>query len=627
LIDTHEKQKREKATIVCYFFFKNDNDEQKSSTYALCAILHQIYTCQPELLKHASLQLVRKGPTVTKQFDTLWTIFKATVEDSDANNIICLIDGLDECEKLSGNKLMMSLANYFRPGQDHLIAGTFLKLIITSRPDNSIKAAFQNLADIRLRGEDETVAISHDVELVVRAGISKMRGSGLPKELLADLQNKLIKGADRTFLWTTLTIKLLEDASERGASKRELDDILLSRDIDEVYARLLEGSADAGQARTLLQVVVAAARPLTLAEMNVALAIPSKNAVRTYPLTGPEKKLAREDPPQIKSLENLDSHLKLSFENYVKSLCGHFLRIIDQRIYLVHQTARDYLLDSAAIMKWINGLAVAFHDFSAEEVDLERTGKEAQLLEAPETQLDRPVIPIMKGPLQHSMTVHGAIQELLDICVSYLYIFSDTTQDSMETPVRAFIGYAANYWAIHFKEITDLGILDVRNPRYLFLADPEFGGFEAWTSSHTSYSLNFPGRMHIPGAAAASDRRLDLQIFFGLEERFSSIEKMIAGSLVGVDRDMEYEFQNTDETSASERQATSQDDDEMEASGIPDRFQRYEDLQTWQTLSSEGGRSMSHVPRRNFFPVKSGSLVHDAASLKSKEFETRRRRS
>jgi protein SERAC1 len=200
LIDIHEKRKREKATIVCYFFFKNDNDEQKSSTYALCAILHQIYTSQPELLKHASLQLARKGPTVTKQFDTLWTIFKATVEDSDANNIICLIDGLDECEKLSGNKLMMSLANYFRSGQDHLTAGSFLKVIITSRPDNSIKAAFQNLADIRLRGEDETVAISHDVELVVRAGISKMRGSGPPKELLADLQNKLIKGADRTFL-------------------------------------------------------------------------------------------------------------------------------------------------------------------------------------------------------------------------------------------------------------------------------------------------------------------------------------------------------------------------------------------------------------------------------------------
>jgi NACHT domain len=96
LIDTQLRQKTERPKNVCYFFFKNDNDEQKSSTYALCAILHQIYTYQPELLKHASLQFARKGPTVTKQFDTLWAIFKATVEDGDANDIICFIDGLDD---------------------------------------------------------------------------------------------------------------------------------------------------------------------------------------------------------------------------------------------------------------------------------------------------------------------------------------------------------------------------------------------------------------------------------------------------------------------------------------------------------------------------------------------------
>lgn len=618
------RQKTEKSKNVCYFFFKNDNDEQKSSDYALCAILHQIYTYEPELLKYASLQFARKGSTVTKQFDTLWAIFKAIVEDGDRNDIICFIDGLDECEKSSGNKLMVSLANYFRSGQANLTGGPFLKIIITSRPDNSIKAVFQNLADIRLRGEDETTAISHDVELVVRAGISKMSGSGLPKELLADLQNNLIKGADRTFLWTTLTIKLLEDASERGASKQELDNILLSRDIDEVYARLLAGSAAPTQAKKLLQVIIAAARPLTLDEMNVALMVPSGNAIRTHPYTEKEKIFANQNPAAIKSLDALDSHLKLSFENYVKSLCGHFVRIIDRRIYLVHQTAREYLLRLNSVLKGVNSLAVPFHNFSAVEMELEVTAHKAHVKEAPDLLPDQPLLETGKGPFQHSMTIHGAIRELLDTCVSYLYLFERASIPD-DAPALRFLDYAANYWTIHFKELSDFGVLDMRNPRYLFLVDPAFRGFEIWTSAHTSYNLNFPGRMHIPGAAAASDRRLDLQRFFGLEERFS-VEKMSATRVFVTDPVMEYEFQNAAETGASEREAANKVEDEMEESRIPDRFQRYQDLENSEVLSLKGSRSMSHVPRGNLFPVRSGSLVLDTAPLESKESKTGRRR-
>ena len=37
---------------VCYFFFK-DNNEQNSLATALCAILHQLFGVQPQLLRHA----------------------------------------------------------------------------------------------------------------------------------------------------------------------------------------------------------------------------------------------------------------------------------------------------------------------------------------------------------------------------------------------------------------------------------------------------------------------------------------------------------------------------------------------------------------------------------------------
>ncbi len=52
-----------------------------------------------------------------------------------------------------------------------------------------------------------------------------------------------------------------------------MNSVLHSRDIDYVYAGLLEGRKSPVQARRLLSFILAAKRPLTLQELNIALAI------------------------------------------------------------------------------------------------------------------------------------------------------------------------------------------------------------------------------------------------------------------------------------------------------------------------------------------------------------------
>ncbi|KAG8409491.1 hypothetical protein J3459_017449, partial [Metarhizium acridum] len=37
-------------------------------------------------------------------------------------------------------------------------------------------------------------------------------------------------------------------------------------------------------------------------------------------------------------------NLKHPMENYVKSTCEHFVRVIRSRVHLIHQTAREFLL-------------------------------------------------------------------------------------------------------------------------------------------------------------------------------------------------------------------------------------------------------------------------------------------
>src|SRR5207237_3576997 len=47
--------------IVCYFFFKDDSEEQRSAEYALCAILHQLFMQRKPLSKFAQEAFEAKG--------------------------------------------------------------------------------------------------------------------------------------------------------------------------------------------------------------------------------------------------------------------------------------------------------------------------------------------------------------------------------------------------------------------------------------------------------------------------------------------------------------------------------------------------------------------------------------
>jgi hypothetical protein len=77
----------------------------------------------------------------------------------------------------------------------------------------------------------------------------------------------------------------------------------------------------------MLQIIIGATRPLTLREISVAL------AVRTT----------------FSTFGEIELELKYPSENYTKSLRGHFVWVIHSRTHLVHQTAREFLLQDASI--------------------------------------------------------------------------------------------------------------------------------------------------------------------------------------------------------------------------------------------------------------------------------------
>jgi hypothetical protein len=415
--------------IVCFFFFKEDNDEQGDACHAFSAILSQLYTAQPWLTQHASEVFSVQGTTMLYQFSTLWDIFMASVRDTRSRDVIIVLDGLDECEEGTRHQVLQSLTRFYASNIESLEEPPFIKTIVASRPNNDIKIAFDILPTIRLRGEDQPEAISNDIELVIDHHIHKAVHRGLPMSILTDVQAALIKGADRTFLWTTLVIELLE--AKRGASKRELLEILKSRDIYRIYDRLLVDSSDPVEARKLLKVIVAAARPMTLTELSVAMAINQTQ----------------------QDFDDLELDIIHNFEERIKSLCGNFVRIIYSTVYLVHQTARDFLLeDKDSEMKV--GTAI--------------------------------------GAWQHSIALWQAHSEFLDICLQYLALLNTRRKatleedDLSETDPHDFLDYAGRFWTRHYQgaeEHASQGQLSACRR----ICNPHTRGLGLWFASAAGY--------------------------------------------------------------------------------------------------------------------------------------------
>jgi protein SERAC1 len=329
---------------------------------------------------------------------------------------------------------------------------------------------------IWLRGEDETDAISRDIELVVKAAIRGIVLEGLPAPLLSDLEGELILRADRTFLWTTLMIKLLKERSEAGASRRELDAILQSRSIDAIYAGLLEGRKDPAQARKMLNIILAATQPLTLEELKIALAIKPDHNTFTDSFA-PRR-------PGRGTFDGLILDLVYPFENYVKSLCEHFLRVIHGKVYLVHKTAREFLCleressktEIACLQSPANDNTVGSDEEGPLILELDDNSASKGKTEIHSSIKDGESEDVLEAGLifQHSFSLKEAHPLLMEICVTYLYFLAKSKSYAGGAPPREvskFRNYAATYWTVHFGKVCS-SILSKDLPYYQGLCHP-----------------------------------------------------------------------------------------------------------------------------------------------------------
>ncbi|KAJ5712190.1 hypothetical protein N7493_008658 [Penicillium malachiteum] len=316
---------------ICYFFFK-DNDEQNHLAPALCSVLHQLFSQRPQLLCHAIPSWEKSGEKLRQEVDELWRIFTSAALADGFCKIICILDALDECREIDQNRLIEKLQSFHRLPHSQT-QDTWLKYLVTSRPYDDIQNSFQAITDsfphIHLRGEKENDQIHQEINLVVKMRVKKLaKRAALSWDTEQRLEQQLLQMEHRTYLWLHLAMDDIQCTLEDSLRPAEEPIQVIPRSVDEAYEKILSRvpSRQVEVARKILQLIVAARRPLTTAEMAMALGI----AISPQSLTAAEA-----------GLESSQVDKKL------RRLCGLFVFINNSKIYLIHQTAREFLIQKS----------------------------------------------------------------------------------------------------------------------------------------------------------------------------------------------------------------------------------------------------------------------------------------
>ncbi|CAG8974905.1 hypothetical protein HYALB_00006689 [Hymenoscyphus albidus] len=446
-------------TIVCYFFFRDTSDVQRSPTAAIAALLHQVFKSKfgESLIRYALPRFKSDGAKLSTNLSAMWAIIEDIEKDINSPQMVFVIDALDECERSEQGRFIESVERLEQQRRKSSKPVT-LKILITSRPYWKIEKGFQDhyrgAPCIRIPGEDQSHSFRLDIDSVVNAQVWGLGAQVASEKAREQLLRGLLGYKNRTYLWVHLVFKILE--TEPRIATDTVHDILsnLPDSVEEAYVNILNKSRNSEQARKLLYIIVGAREPLFVEDIGVALYVTSNS--RTY--------------------QDLELPTGRQLEITLRDLCGLFISVVENRVYLIHQTAKEFLVKPPGTQL---GAATDFwkHSLCMKEADL-------ILLKSCLWLLSFDVFE--KTPEQFDLTIDGTFN-------GPLRLYEKTPKANAWREYlnnHLFLGYSGKYWTVHFRGIEavdetmlDLAfsICDTRSTRsvlwpLIFLGDGLIGG-------------------------------------------------------------------------------------------------------------------------------------------------------
>ncbi|KAH6658355.1 hypothetical protein BKA67DRAFT_512547, partial [Truncatella angustata] len=252
-----------------YFYFDFTDSRKQSFENTLHSLVSQIYHRNENAQKHLdSLYSSCRNGKDQPSIDFLYKIFTSMIRELGEAWIV--LDALDECT------LRSELLSWMRDLAQKSHPETIVHLLVTSRPEQDIKAAIERHANneqmIAIRSDLLEADIQNYVSARVREHDGLRRWQGRPC-IQDKIEASLVEKANGMFRWVSCQLDALEKCLERKALLKALND--LPKTLDTTYERILANIPPEYRDHTIriLQFLTYSERPLRLDEAIDAIAV------------------------------------------------------------------------------------------------------------------------------------------------------------------------------------------------------------------------------------------------------------------------------------------------------------------------------------------------------------------
>lgn len=299
-----------RTASLSYFFCQATDSRINSATAVLRGLLYLIISQQPALIVHARKKYDQAGKAVFEDANAwiaLTEIFADVLQDTSLGVSYIMVDALDEC--------VIDLQKLIRFITKQSSASSCTKWIVSSRNQSDIEEQFEGAwQSTRLSLELNAESVSAAVGVFIQSKISRLAClNKYDKETQDAVFERLTSNANDTFLWVALVCQDLEQTPRRHVRRKLAS---FPPGLDALYKRMMQQideTDDAGYCKQVLAVIALVHRPITLVELIVLADLPGD--------------LANE----------------ADVREIIRS-CGSFITLQEEIIFLIHQSALDFLL-------------------------------------------------------------------------------------------------------------------------------------------------------------------------------------------------------------------------------------------------------------------------------------------
>ncbi|KAK2034265.1 hypothetical protein LX32DRAFT_552142 [Colletotrichum zoysiae] len=307
-----ELERRSVDCVLSYFFCQATDARLNNATAVLRGLIYLLLDQQPSLIGRLRKKYDHAGKQLFEDvngWDALSRILLSILQDLGSQTTYLVIDALDECE--TGLSQLLHLIV-------RVSSTTQAKWLLSSRNRRDIDQVIppkESQTRLSLEMKENAELVSRAVNTYITECISQLAVLEGDVLLQDQIQSKMQQKADGTFLWVSLVIQELHEA-EAWEVMDIIDDIPAG--LDELYERMIRQIQHQGRDRPaycwkLLSTVIAAYRPLHLEELRFLVDL----------------------PPSISTTrQNILA---------IAGRSGSFLTIRDDVVYIIHQSAKDFL--------------------------------------------------------------------------------------------------------------------------------------------------------------------------------------------------------------------------------------------------------------------------------------------